>query len=531
MSFVLGAVFVVLYSAERFRSPFADRSHTTFYRYCIAAGYYATGYLGFYYLIAASLSWLFGAGGAATQAADYTSVWIALFAVMVLPHLPPLALIDRAFRKHARVIGGIPTEARLLRNAIRDANREIAEQGTKEIKLNVLRRGLDLGNMRSVPDHTLHGLFQHASELRYLIDWCARQSRFAGFTSDNAKPLHDLARRFDHLVFKSSRGVEAIRGLHELVDSTSGKSDNWESLGSLVENQVYADRPSVLEPAISTSRLLITSLRDDMRFFIDDAAMLLARIALYHAYTERGRAALLRQIGVAVAPIERPRYRSLLSVFAVVFFAMMVSMGLLSSSGVMSDRKLVGLVLMVPTLFVIALFCAIYPKQHFSFANRTFRGRLPYLFFGCAGLASVVLAFVVGLLFRTLIFQNGYLALEDAVTKSPWLLMTFTLAVGTAILVQDPRGFAAPPRMQRRRWLDSISMALALAAAGALIQFLLHYTDRHAPPNNLISIIGWSMLIGGFVGYFVPSRFRLAYVESPEENATIERELRASAPV
>jgi energy-coupling factor transporter ATP-binding protein EcfA2 len=77
--------------------------------------------------------------------------------------------------------------------------------------------------------------------------------------------------------------------------------------------------------------------------------------------------------------------------------------------------------IMVPTFFVISLFCAIYPKQHFTFANPIRSGRFPYLFFVSAGFASVIVTFVVGLIFLTLIFQDARLAWQNALAQSPSL--------------------------------------------------------------------------------------------------------------
>ena len=58
LQFVLGAFFVILVTAARFRGPNADRSYTTFFRYSIATTYFVCGYLGIYYVIATSAAWL-----------------------------------------------------------------------------------------------------------------------------------------------------------------------------------------------------------------------------------------------------------------------------------------------------------------------------------------------------------------------------------------------------------------------------------------------------------------------------------------
>lgn len=506
-SFLLGAVFVAMYCAARFEGPFADRSYTTFYRYSIATCYYAIVYLGAYYLIVATSSWalrtIVPESARILGTVMGTPAWVALLMVVALSCLP---VLDQMFRRHARHIGGIPMEAKRLRDAIRIAKRELREDSSTEIHYSVLRRGLDLGNMRSVPDHTLHAIFLQASELKHFLEKCQQEPRFARFFEDNARPLHDLSRRFDYLLFKSSRGIDAIGGLNELVNRASGTSDNWDSLGSLVESEVYAGRSNVLDPAISTSRLLLNNLRDDMRFFIDDTAMFLARLTLYYRWTERGRVELLEQIGVPVPPVAQPRYRLLFVVFAFVFVAMFLGTTLFGTAGGRTAREVAGLLIMVPTLFVAALFCAIYPKQYFAFANVSVFGRPPYLFFICSGIAAATLAFVISLAFRTLMYQDGEYALRRALESSPWLLLSCTVAIVVAVLIQDGRYFESAADLQRRRWRDALILAFALSGAATVVQLLLPYTSAAYQPRPWAVAI--SAVIGGFIGYFVPGRFR-----------------------
>src|SRR4029079_5065611 len=141
------------------------------------------------------------------------------------------------------------------------------------------------------------------------------------------------ARGFDHVMFRSSKSAEAIGRLHEVANATSGREGGWDALGALVENQTYHEGGCDLDPVIATSRMLIANRRDDMQFFIEDAAMLLARLTLSSRATERGRQRLLASIGVRVPPIRRPRFRALISVFAVVFFGVIVS-SLSAGSGI-----------------------------------------------------------------------------------------------------------------------------------------------------------------------------------------------------
>jgi hypothetical protein len=508
LQFVLGALFVILVTAARFRGPNADRSYTTFFRYSIATTYFVCGYLGIYYVIATSAAWLLhGWNPLPFSDAFVSPPWLALLLVGVVPRIPVLSRLDHTFRLHARAIGGIPNEAIRLRDALRQVRCLLPEAVSREIHYSVLRRGLDLGDMKSAPDSTVHSAFTQASEIKHLLDRCERRRRFARFFSDNRRELHELARRYDILMFKSTRTVDAIGELNDLVDRTSGNLDNWESLGELVETEVYAGKAGVLDPAISTSRMLANNLREDIRLFIDDASLFIARLVLYHRLTEKGRIALLRRLGVIVPPARVPRFGSLLAVFVLVLASMFFTTMIFGAAGKQTAREIAGVLFMVPTMFIVALFCAIYPKQYFSFANVNVYGRRPYLFYVTATLAAGVLAFLVGLTFRVFIYQDAVVALDKALQNSPWLLISMTVAGVMAMLVQDrcARDIKAARRM---RWRDAATLSIALGVASTVVQSILPYTQAFPSSRPMLWGIGISMLLGACIGYFVPARFR-----------------------
>jgi len=116
----LGGFFVLVSSAARLDSPFANRSYTTFQRYVIAFAYYALGYLGVYYMLATLASWCLHSlnVGGVFEFLLASPPWLALLIVLIVPRFPYLSAIDRAFREHARYIGGIPFEAIRLRKEI-----------------------------------------------------------------------------------------------------------------------------------------------------------------------------------------------------------------------------------------------------------------------------------------------------------------------------------------------------------------------------------------------------------------------------
>lgn len=514
-SFLLGAVFVVLVSGARLSGHGADRSFTTLSRYVIATIYYSSGKLLLFMLLYCGV-WSAAAALAHPLLAYLAEspAWLALLAAGVVVHLPPFAGLDRAFRRHARRMGGMPDEVVRLRDAICLAPRTISRERFRELHFRLMRRGIDLGNRRGVPDETLHAQFIQAAELKCIIEQCEQDPRFSAFMRDNAFSLHRLARGFDHVMFRSSKSAEAIGRLHEVANDRSGREGGWDALGALVENQAYVEGGCELDPVIATSRMLIANRRDDMQFFIEDAAMLLARLTLSSRATEHGRLQLLTSIGVRVPRVRRPRFRALISVFAVVFFAVIVS-SLLVNSSTQSVGQFLGVLLMVPTNFVIAVMCAVYPKQYFGFANIDVYGRQPYLFYGLAGLAATCLAFVVGLVIRLIRFQDGTAAFLDAYQHLPFSVVTFALTVVVAVRIQDKIGDDGRHRI-RGRAADALCVALVLALAMVLVLLLMPLTDPLDPQPPAWSPL-FSGLIGAFIGYYIPVRFRTDLSKRPAE--------------
>lgn len=98
-----------------------------------------------------------------------------------------------------------------------------------------------------------------------------------------------------------------------------------------------------------------------------------------------------------------------------------------------------------------------------------------------ASLAAAALAFLVGLTFRAFIYQDGVIALNEALRRSPWLLMSMTTAGFMAIMVQD-RPISKRISAQGQRWKDAFTLSVALGLASAVVQWLLPYTKQWLLP-------------------------------------------------
>jgi succinate dehydrogenase hydrophobic anchor subunit len=249
-------------------------------------------------------------------------------------------------------------------------------------------------------------------------------------------------------------------------------------------------------------------------------SLLLARMTLRKRWTEHGRVKLLARAGISVAPLERPHFRSLVVVFGAVAVCMLAASG--ASSYAKTAAEIAQGLVMVSTMFVIGVICAVYPKQFFAFANSDIRRRPPYLFFFIAGFVAAALAFVVGLVFRLIRFQDGEAALQNAWQNSPWLILTFTLAFTLAILVQDACGVKDRRHDLLRSVRDALVLGIALGLAMIVVTTLLSITR----PD--FDVAGYRLLImglglGSFIGFFIPKRFRTIYSVTPQLREELRR--------
>jgi hypothetical protein len=215
---------------------------------------------------------------------------------------------------------------------------------------------------------------------------------------------------------------------------------------------------------------------------------------------------LLHSIGITAQQQVWPLYQVLLTSFAIVAVLLCIGTAIFGANDAAGVGEIVGTILMVATTLVTSLLCAVYPKQHFAFANVNAFGRLPYRFFAVAGLTAAAAAFVIGLALRMLIYQDAEKALLLANQRTPFLLVSCTFAVLMALLVQDTDELASASTRTAHRWRDTYVLALGGTAAGAAATLLLRYTD----PNKPVSVWAGAFvgLIGGTLGYLVPHRFR-----------------------
>ena len=522
-SFAFGAVFILFLAAARMRGHGADRSFTTFPRYLIASGLYAVWYLALY-AIALCVLWVLHEN-APLRLWDFLTQrpeWIALFTVAVLVYLPLLSHLDRLLRRQARKVGGMPDEMIRLRDAIGIAPRSIPREKLRELHFRMLRRGIDLGSHSSVPDQTLHSRFQQASELMCIIECCEQDSRFTAFMGDNAPNLQALTRSFDRVSFRSSRTFEAIGRLHKLANTSTGSS-GWETLGTMVETQIYCDSANELDPVTATNKMLIVNRRDELRYFIEDAATFLARLALASRRTYRGRIALMCDIGIQVKAEKQPRLGILVAVFGGLLVSILGVSAYLNPDAPYRDIAFASF--MVSTCFVVSLLCAVYPKQYFAFANSDIYGRRPWAFFAVAGLSALLLSFVISFMFR-LAKLRGDLALTitESWVKWPYLLLECALAVTVAVLIQD-RLTSNGRRREHGRAFDAVVVALALAGATSIAHLVLTGFDWESRITPFA--VAFVAAIGAAIGFFVPNRFRTDASDLP--HPTIAR-LRAGQP-
>jgi len=147
----------------------------------------------------------------------------------------------------------------------------------------------------------------------------------------------------------------------------------------------------------------------------------------------------------------------LLTAFIVFLISLYIPIAV-SDPGIKGDFPVLFLVVMIPTIQVIALATAILPKRRYGFANEDIYGRPPWAFIIVAGLVALGLAVLVSLAFRCLAFWTGRrlcrLLLQPALAAHGSLDSR-----GAAFLIQDSR-WASTPSLRAKRMKDALVMAV-----------------------------------------------------------------------
>jgi len=518
--FVLGLIVLAVAKSIRFARPSWVRSYTTAGNYYLGLLAYFF-FLGFIYFLLTEI-----VRRAALEAIKkdppppWLGEWIFLApllivcALLLLSRFRPLSSLEAWFRNKLYDLIGYPGHAYRLAEVLFFSEYESPGKIETEVRSLLLSRGYDLDQKWLPVADPMRDLWFKAAILFHQIRNWESKKRYRKFLSNARVEFDSLRQRFDQLSFKVSRLFMTVERFGMLlptaatVDKTADPVRNPDSMA--VGPPEYQEASETVKTIISD---LLSDLQEDVGFFLRNICLFMARGVLSNTLTSSRCFQRLKDLGFTV---EMP-CPSAMNVLLKAFIGFLICLAIpiaVSDPGIKGDFPYLFLIVMIPTVQVIALATAILPKRRYGFANEDIYGRPPWAFIIVAGLAALVLAALVSLGFRYLYFLDWSEALNDFSCNRPWLLMAFSTAAVSAFLIQDSR-WASTSSLRAKRMKDALIMALSNSAMMVIVLLIFPaiIPDQCDVPNP-VERMGWILplpvgfSIGFLIGYIVPSAFR-----------------------
>jgi hypothetical protein len=501
----LGAILIIVYTSDRFNTPPTNRSSTTAARYYTAAGSYVIVALAVYgflirfpHLLQSLLAIVNQSDAAAVPGwatTLSTPLLVAVLLTALLPRVPILSGIDEWIRKKLQHMAAIPYEVRRLSAELRKSPFHVTDQRQQEIRVALQQEGFQDRDILFGDSPAPQSLWTRIAVLMgYLEEW-ESQSRFAGFVASFASEFGALKKRHRQLVPKAKNCFRL-------------RQDHGPDASGQIGDAVAAYQGDFVEQATE----LLQSIHD-----------FIGRGVLQCELTHSARREQLEAMGFRVQ-LSRPR----LTLNELVALFMGLSVVLVLGFVVVGQRTMSGALLvqavMISTIYSVAVWCAIYPKDKWNFARRTPGDFRPVASYLAAGLLAVSAGSLINLGIKFAMLWDVPGAWEAFWRARPWVLMTFVTAFVTAWLTDDRPSATLPAA--RLRWVEGLAQATVTLGTAWVVYGLLQQTNpTRVPP--LLGVMSLSGVIGFIIGFCVPTWYRDAprQPHGPHELESPQRDL------
>jgi hypothetical protein len=265
----------------------------------------------------------------------------------------------------------------------------------------------------------------------------------------------------------------------------------------------------------------------EVESLLKDVYEAISNAVLLCELTQRARVSQLIKLGFDLDP-EPPRrltLNELLGLFtglSVVFSFGFVVMHRLGGSQLQLSSGLFARVIMIATIYCVAVWCAIHPKARWSSARRQSGQGRPWAWYLLSGVIAAAAGALINYAVRLIAVHGDFAKAWDLYWQTrAWGVMTFATAYGLAFLADDePQdGFMGLLTANRLRWLEGLALTAVMAAAGWMVHSLLLMAHETAVALNVAPLLDvrplrdieiLSVLSGFAIGYLVPAWYRHA---------------------
>jgi hypothetical protein len=498
---------VIVFAHSRFNTPSNTRYSTTVGQFYFAEFAYITCNLLLLVLLSGLIRAspevlkLLAGGDPARIAEQIDSISAPLVAALVmttlLPHSPVISQIDKFLLDRFRALGNIPMEVRRLSALLRDAKLQISPPAAADASRYVdgqleSPEALHAFLRANAPDQPEY-IFNRLLYLAFRLKQWEGHEKFSGYCAQFREDYEGIFRKLDELIKLASRFASIFSR------SAVGNMDAMASAQGELRKRILAD---------------CQTLNRELCDFV-------AHAILHCVRTRRDREATIRELGFVIPEGAEAGFSATVvvtlaaSVF-LIFFTGFSLLGFVLNGYEIKVHRLFGIALLVAIVNGVAICCAIMPKHFWGFASIHKLGMRPVIGYFVSGLIAVVVAGAVGFVFRSLLYMNFDCAILRSLALSPWLGMAFIETVMLALLADN---YAGDPRRAPKwaRYAEALAQGCAQAGAAYYIvrglqeiSVPLRPIEGCPPPTppdwHFPCII--SFLIGVFLGYTVPHRYR-----------------------
>lgn len=484
--FCLGATFVALHAYDRFNTPQTNRGSTTAARYYIGLSAYLGLALLTYFVVGRYPGLLQAAGGQLPEAMQglAPALVAALVLTVLLEKVPGFSAADRWLRSRIQHLASIPYEARRLSRKLQSCAMSIGPEARERTLQRLRNSGFQLGDVQFEPADSVQHLWTRLTVLIDQLQAWAGEARFSGFMWGFAEDRTALEQRYAMLLQKALR---RFRMAAELAAS----------------------------PADAKSAELLDALKAEFReqaqHLHSDLCDFISRAVLQCRLSHSARLAELSAVGFHYAgdePEARLSFNRLSTMFVLTAGILLFGMVVAGAQGGSFGTLLVK-VIMIAIIYCVAIACALYPKDRWSWARRARNGERPTASYLLLGVAAALVGLAVSFITKLALFKLDLdLVVADMQRGYPWMLLSFSITVITAFQLDNPE----LPNRRLQPLLEGILEAALLAVVAWLTFEWLKQTGHAAATRAgfLWMLLATTAINGFLIGFLVPSWYRRA---------------------
>lgn len=504
---MLGGIFILVHSYDRYNKPSTNRLSTTAFRFHLSAIIYASIYLIFYYIFTKYPSFLkifqIGEIGGTPGLLDTLNelppaLLVALILTIFIEKIAFVKSIDARLRDFLQKSAEIPFEAMRLASQLRSADMRFDQNNTMALVSNkLIEEGIKDTDVvfTEKPSHDDKSLLSRITAITLQLEAWEKDRTYIRFIQEHRANYNSIFNRYSRLLKKA-------RLCFDLNDDEFAELDS--------------------PKAMIASKECKSSFMEQCRALFATECEFISHAILSSNVTEKARAKALADLGFNITTTHTTSGLSInqITTLMVFVFAIAGTVFVLGSEYIANPKTSMFFGLMVGIIFTVSTACVTYTKCKWSIAKPEENGTRPTLYYLLVGLLAVVLTIPVTVIFKTVFDMNitqhasianiFSIAWENVVdNKWPYKIVVFVSAFSLAWLI-DNKPYE---KLKTYQWqiVEGSINAIAILCATLLAKWMINdFKPLDFENGSILVTLARNTMIGFLIGFLVPNWFRKA---------------------